>query len=116
MDLTLQKYFAFVKTAELGSISRAAQSLHYSQSGVSRMIGALEEEWGVSLLERGKNGTRLTSEGTRLLPLVRDVCREQERLLAEVDSLHGFQSGLIRIGAFASVATHWLPGIIKDFQ
>ena len=116
MDLTLQKYFAFVKTAELGSISRAAQSLHYSQSGVSRMIGALEEEWDVSLLERGKNGTRLTSEGTRLLPLVRDVCREQERLLAEVDSLHGLQSGLIRIGAFASVATHWLPGIIKDFQ
>ena len=34
----------------------------------------------------------------------------------QVDELNGLQSGLIRIGTFSSVATHWLPGIIKRFQ
>ena len=116
METNLQKYFAFLKTVECGSFSQAAELLHYSQSGISRMIGSLEKEWGVVLLERGKRGIRLTSEGTRLLPHIRDVCLEQEKLTAEIDSLHGLQSGLLRIGAFASVATHWLPGIIKSFQ
>ena len=34
----------------------------------------------------------------------------------QVDELNGLQSGLIRIGTFSSVATHWLPSIIKEFQ
>jgi DNA-binding transcriptional LysR family regulator len=34
----------------------------------------------------------------------------------QVDELNGLQSGLIRIGTFSSVATHWLPRIIKEFQ
>lgn len=34
----------------------------------------------------------------------------------EVDELNGLQSGLIRIGTFSSVATHWLPNIIRAFQ
>ena len=34
----------------------------------------------------------------------------------QVDELHGLQSGLIRIGTFSSVATHWLPNIIQQFQ
>ena len=33
-----------------------------------------------------------------------------------MDELNGLQSGLIRIGTFSSVATHWLPNIIKEFQ
>ena len=73
MDVSIQKYLAFVKTVECGSFTRAAGVLNYSQSGISRMIGDLEREWQVALLERGKAGVRLTSEGTRLLPM-QSVC------------------------------------------
>lgn len=61
MDMNLQKYLSFVKTVEYGSFTRAAEILHYSQSGVSRMIGDLEKDWNMVLLERGKGGVRLTS-------------------------------------------------------
>lgn len=44
MDMNLQKYLAFVKTAEYGSFTRAAELLNYSQSGISRMIADLERE------------------------------------------------------------------------
>ena len=116
MDVSIQKYLAFVKTVECGSFTRAAGVLNYSQSGISRMIGDLEREWQVTLLERGKAGVRLTSEGTRLLPYAKRVCSEYEKLQAEVDEINGLKSGLIRIGTFSSVATHWLPNIIREFQ
>ena len=105
MDMNIQKYMAFVKTVEYGSFTKAAEILNYSQSGISRMINDLEKEWKVVLLERGKSGVKLTS-----------VCMEYEKLQMEVDELNGLQSGLIRIGTFSSVATHWLPNIIKEFQ
>ena len=34
----------------------------------------------------------------------------------QVDDLRGVQTGLIRIGTFSGVATHWLPNIIRAFQ
>lgn len=116
MDMNLQKYLAFVKTVEYGSFTRAAEVLNYSQSGVSRMIQDLERDWKVSLLERGRAGVKLTSEGIKLLPYAQSLCGEYEKLQAQVDELNGLQAGLIRIGTFASVATHWLPNIIRAFQ
>lgn len=116
MEGNIQKYLAFVKTVECGSFTRAAELLHYSQSGISRMIGDLEKEWQLTLLERDKSGVRLTSDGLKLLPQARQICREFEKLQREVEELGGLQSGLIRIGTFSSVATHWLPNVIRAFQ
>ncbi|MBU5420518.1 LysR family transcriptional regulator [Acetanaerobacterium sp. MSJ-12] len=116
MDMNIQKYMAFVKTVEYGSFTKAAEMLNYSQSGISRMINDLEKEWKVVLLERGKTGVKLTSDGMKLLPCAKSVCVEYEKLQMEVDELNGLQSGLIRIGTFSSVATHWLPNIIREFQ
>ncbi|BCI61450.1 LysR family transcriptional regulator [[Clostridium] leptum] len=116
MDTNIQKYMSFVKTVEYGSFTKAAEKLHYSQSGISRMIGDLEKEWKVVLLERGKSGIKLTSDGLKLLPYAKSLVTEYEKLQMQVDELNGLQSGLIRIGTFSSVATHWLPNIIREFQ
>lgn len=116
MDMNILKYMAFIRTVEYGSFTRAAEVLNYSQSGISRMISDLEKEWRVVLLERGRGGVRLTSDGMKLLPHAKNLCEEYRRLQAQVDELSGLQSGLIRIGTFSSVATHWLPNIIRAFQ
>lgn len=116
MDKNIQKFMAFIKTVECGSFTAAAEMLNYSQSGISRMIGDLEKEWNVLLLERSRTGVKLTSDGLTLLPYVKSVCSEYEKLQMQVDELNGLQSGLIRIGTFSSAATHWLPNIIKAFQ
>lgn len=80
------------------------------------MIHDLEKEWKITLLERGRTGVKLTSDGSRLLPFAKSLCDEYQKLQTQVDDLHGVQCGLIRIGTFSSVATHWLPNIIKAFQ
>ncbi len=116
MDTNIQKYLAFVKTVEYGSFTKAAELLHYSQSGISRMINDLEKEWKVTLLERNKHGVRLTGDGLKLLPYAKTFCEDFHKLQMQVDALKGLQSGTIRIGTFSSVATHWLPNIIKAFE
>ena len=80
------------------------------------MISDLEKEWKIVLLERGKAGVNLTSGGMKLFPRIKSLCDEYEKLQMEADELNGLQSGIIRIGIFSSVATHWLPSIIKKFQ
>ena len=104
MDTGMMKYRAFLAVADAGSFTRAADRLGYTQSGVSRMVAELEREWNVKLLERSRAGVRLTSEGTELIGAVRKVVDEQGRLQARIDSMSGLESGLIRIGALASVA------------
>ncbi|APH15480.1 bacterial regulatory helix-turn-helix, lysR family protein [Clostridium sporogenes] len=116
MDMNIQKYMAFVKTVEYGSFTKAAEILHYSQSGISRMINDLEKEWKIILLERNKNGVKLSSDGMKLLPFAKSVVSDYEKLQMQVDELNDLQSGFIRIGTFSSVATHWLPNIIRKFQ
>lgn len=116
MDLNVLKYMAFIKTVETGSFTKAAEKLNYSQSGVSRMIHDLEKEWNLTLLERNRSGVKLTSEGSRILPYAKSLCEEYQKLQMQVDDLHGLQSGIIRIGTISSIATHWLPNIIKAFQ
>ncbi len=116
MDKNLQKYTAFVKTVEYGSFTKAAEILNYSQSGVSQMINDLENEWNLTLLERGKNGVKLTSEGLKLFPYAKSVCNEFDKMQNQIDEINGLKSGIIRIGTFSSIATHRLPQIIKSFQ
>lgn len=116
MEMNIQKYMAFVKTVEYGSFTKASEILHYSQSGISRMINDLEKEWKVCLLERNHTGVKLTSDGMRLLPHAKLICEEFEKMQMEIDDLNGLSSGLIRIGTFSSVATHWLPNIISEYQ
>ncbi len=96
MDANILKYQAFIKTVECGSFTQAAQTLNYSQSGVSRMIRDLEREWGIALLARSRAGVSLTSDGARLLPHAKQLCEEYRKLQMEADDLRGVQSGLIR--------------------
>ncbi len=114
--MNIQKYMAFIKAVEHGSFTKAAEALNYTQSGISRMINDLETEWGVFLLERGRAGVSLTPDGLKLLPQLKRICNEHETLMTQIEDLHDLQSGMIRIGTFSSVATHWLPNMIKIFQ
>lgn len=111
-----KKYEVFEKTVEMASLTRAAEELGLTQSGVSHIIAALEEEWGLPLLRRSRVGARLTPEGERLMPCIREVLRAQERLEQTAADIRGLAVGTVRIATFTSVAVHWLPGMLQEFQ
>ena len=111
-----KKYEVFAKTVELGSLTRAAEELGLTQSGVSHILAAMEEELGFTLLKRSRAGVRLTAEGEQLLPCIREIVRQEGLLRERAASLRGGVSGTVRNGTFTSVATHWLPGMMQSFQ
>ena len=114
--MSMNKYLAFVKTVELGSLSKAGEALGYTQSAVSHMIGSLEEELGFSVLNRSRAGVSLTDSGERILPVIRNILNSRRQLDQIVAAIRGLDAGTVRIGTFTSVAVHWLPEIIKTFQ
>ena len=68
------------------------------------------------MLTRSRAGVRLTDNGMRIMPSIRSILNYEEQLRQTVSSIVGIDSGTVRIGAFTSVAVHWLPGVIKKFQ
>lgn len=113
--MNIINYEAILKTLECGTLSKAAEELGYTQSGLSRMINSMEDELGVRLIDRGRAGVRLTSEGEILIPYIRDVIQAQHNLDQAVSNVNGLKQGLVRIGTFNSASAQWLPGMIKEF-
>ena len=116
MENPLLKYLAFVKTAEKGSFTRAAQQLNYAQSSVSKMVADLEQEWDMTLLERSKSGVCLTSAGAAPMPFLRKILSDHREMEAQICRMNGIETGIVRIGTFSSVAIHWLPNLFAALQ
>ena len=107
---------AFLAAAELGSLTATAELLGYTQSGVTRMIGTLEEELGFPLFLRSKKGVQLTENGKLMLPLLREVVRAHhnaEQLSAEIG---GVSKGSLTIGCYYSISALWMPEILTAFR
>lgn len=114
--MNIRKYEAYVRAVELGSLSKAAEQLGYTQSGMSHMMQSLEEEVGFPLMVRTSTGILPNSEGELLLPIIRQLLNTNESLEQHIAKIKGADTGRIRIAAYPSVATYWLPEIIRDFQ
>lgn len=114
--IKLSQLRALVAIAQTGTFSDAASRLELSQSAVSHAIATLEEELGVSLLSRGRQGAvltpvgqEITTEATNMLALLKAIGRKAQ-------DAKGLQAGLVRVVGFRSVATHVLPVVIEKFR
>ncbi len=114
--MAIDKYQTLMSVVECGSLTRAAAELGVTQSAVSHGIDSLEKELGFTLIKRSRAGVQMTGEGERLLPAVRNLLAAAEQLRQTASSIRGLESGTVRIGAFTSVAVHWLPSVLKEFQ
>ncbi|MEF7438353.1 LysR family transcriptional regulator [Paenibacillus lautus] len=114
--MSMNKFKVLLKVVELGSLTKAAEVMGFTQSGVSHMINSLEDEFGFSLLIRNRSGAKLTTNGEEIVKTLREILKWNEHLEQQVASIHGIELGTIHIGTFTSVGVHWLPGIIQDFQ
>lgn len=99
---------SFFAIAGLGSLSKAAEQMHVSQSTLTRQMQALEHEIGGQLLERGHGGVALTAAGHALLEGMRPVIARADVVIAEARKLARGQSGSLRIGYLMSAAADYL--------
>lgn len=111
-----KKLEALLMAVDLGSFTKAAEVLGYTQSGLTHMMNSLEKEVGFTLLERGRSGVRLTEEGERIAPAVREFLQANARLDSVIEQVASSRTEIIRVSAYASIAMHWLPGILQRFR
>lgn len=107
---------AFMYAADTGNFTKAAERLNYTPSGVSQLVGALENETGLTLLRRTRKGVTLTPDGEILLPAVREFLEKENRIYELAAEVKGLLVGSVTIAAYSSISTHWLPEVIRDFE
>lgn len=110
------KYTVFLEVAKQQNISRAAENLGYTQSGISHTIKRLETEMDLTLFERSRNGAFLTSAGKEIFPYISQLVQCQENLDQTIQSLHNLHQGTLNIGTYSSISRKWLPHIIRQFK
>ena len=114
--MNVSKYKALLCAVDMGSFSAAAKKLGYTQSGLTHMMNALENEIGFPILERGFYGIKLTPSGERLIPKIRELVTCEDALNNEIKMVKSFGDTIIRIGAYSSVVSTWLPSILERFN
>ena len=115
-SLKISQLRALVTVADHHNFSEAALHLGISQSAVSHAIATLEDELGVLLLNRGRNGASLTPVGERLIVQARQVLALLIEIVQEANREKGLQGGQVRIAAFRSMASRIVPMVISRFR
>ncbi|GAA1511223.1 LysR family transcriptional regulator [Dactylosporangium maewongense] len=107
LDVTRLRVLAAV--ARHGSVTAAAEALHYAQPSVSHHLSRLEAETGACLVQRVGRGVRLTPAGRLLAERAEEILGRLDAAEAELESLTGLTSGRVRLAAFPSALGSFVP-------
>ena len=102
--MNTEYYRILLRTVEIGNITKAADLLGYTQSGISRIIGKVEEELGTSLVHRNRTGITLRSEAEPLLHIITQIIQLENQLCQASESIRKNGGGCIRIATFRTAA------------
>jgi len=114
--MDLRRLEVFVKVAELGSFSRAAEALFLTQPTVSEHVRALEEDLGVQLLDRLGRGAAPTPAGTLLLGYACRILVLMREARQAVDRFQGRLLGELIVGGSTIPGEYILPALIGQFK
>lgn len=114
MELRHLRYFLAV--GEAMSFTKAAAHLRVAQPALSRQVQDLEDEIGVDLLKRSRQGVTLTAEGKLFLEEVRSILKHTDESVEKVRALARGQYGELHIGYAAAPTVELLPPTLATFQ
>jgi DNA-binding transcriptional LysR family regulator len=107
--LDVARLRVLVAVAEHGSVTAAAKALNFAQPSVSHHLARLQAETGARLVTRVGRGIRLTPEGDTLARRAAEIIGRVESAEAELAALAGLRTGRVRVAAFQSALSVWVP-------
>lgn len=113
--MEIRNFVTFKKIVELGSFTKASQSLGYAQSTITTHIQQLEEGLGQAVFERLGHKLVLTAFGSELLEEVDRLLENYDRI-ERLGQLSRPPSATIRIGAEEAVMLYKMKSLFKDFK
>ncbi|OCZ68155.1 LysR family transcriptional regulator [Achromobacter xylosoxidans] len=115
MDTPDRQLRYFVRIAELKSLSRAAEDLDQTQSGLSRQLAALEAHVGKPLFVRTGRGVELTEAGARLLQGIQPAYRAIDQALETVRQREGVTQGSVRLATVHTLSYYFMADVVAQF-
>jgi LysR family transcriptional regulator for metE and metH len=116
MDLELRHLRLVAGIADAGSMTRAAERLHLTQSALSHQLRDIEDRLGTPFFTRLGRRLVLTTAGRRVLDAARRVLPDIERAEADVRRLAGHGDGTIRVCTECNTGYHWLAPLLAAFH
>lgn len=114
--MELYQLQSFLRVADEGSITRAAEALCLTQPAVTGHVRALEREMGVDLFERTSRGVRLTPAGEALRQYGRQCLALLDECSQVIRGLAGGTSGRLVLGTGVTTSIYQLPGWLREFR
>jgi DNA-binding transcriptional LysR family regulator len=114
--MDLRQLRVFVEIVRQGSFTQAAEQLHIVQPAVSITLRKLEEELGLTLLNRQEKRVTLTAEGEALLRHAERVLDNLAAAETEMAELRGLTHGEVRIGIPPMMSSYYFPLVIREFR
>ncbi len=115
MSLDWDKLRVFHAAAEAHSFTHAAETLHLSQSAISRQVSALEQDVGVPLFHRHARGLVLTEQGEILYRTAHDVLMQLETVRLRLTEAKDRPSGQLRVTTTVGLGSGWLTERLPEF-
>lgn len=113
--MRLQQLELLIALAERGSLRAAAEALHVTQPALSKSLRQLEEEFGITLVQRSAKGARLAPAGELLAVRAATVLRELDRAREDIAWHMGNTAGQVTLGMSPAVALLFAPGAAARF-
>lgn len=106
----------FVRTAELSSLTKAAEASFMGVAAASRRIALLENRFNVVLFERSSKGVELTAAGASLLGPARQLLVQLNQMQSDMADHSAGRKGVLRLSANTSAITQFLPEDVAEFE
>lgn len=113
--MDIASYKAFIAVAELGTFSKAAESLFITQPAISKRIALLEEQLGSKLFDRIGKRVTLNHAGKALLPIASRIVQDMKESQRVIDNLNGQVSGSLSLVTSHHIGLRRLPDTLKTF-
>ncbi len=113
--MDISAYKAFIAVADLGTFSKAAESLFITQPAISKRIALLEDQLGSKLFDRIGKRVILNQAGKALLPIARRILQDMKESQRVIDNLNGQVSGDLSLVTSHHIGLRRLPDTLKRF-
>lgn len=114
MNLNLFK--TYVKVVETRNLSKTAEEFGLSQPAVTKQIQALEDVYGVLLLERSGRHLKTTEAGETLYNCAREIIKAVNKTAKAMEEISESRKGSLYLGASNIPGEYLLPQVIKNFK
>lgn len=115
-EMNLNLFKTYIKVVETQNLSRTADEFGLSQPAVTKQIQALEDMYGVLLLERSGRRLKTTEAGETLYNCAREIIKSMEKTEKAMEEVSESRRGSLCLGASTIPGQYILPHLIKKFK